>query len=71
MNYAQICLWSSLISLLFNSFNVSVHEDEEDDRMVLWKLVTALLRLVLSFRMGLDIRELLVVARGGAIPFDS
>ena len=67
-NYAQSCRWSSLISLLFKSFKVSVHEDEEDDRILFWKLVTDLVRLGLSFRMGLDILEFLVV---GVILFGS
>lgn len=42
------------MSLLFNNFRVSVHEDEEDDKIVLvfWKLVGELLRVVLSCREG-------------------
>ena len=48
------------MSLLLRSFNVSVHEDDDDDNRVFWKLVTDLLRLVLIFSVGLDILGILV-----------
>lgn len=49
------------MSLLLSSFKVSVHDDEEDDNIVFWRLETDLLRVVLIFRIGLGILELLEV----------